>query len=162
MDRTDHIFLVESPYMDRTDLIFLVEVHIWTSLTTYFGMKSNPKPISQNQIPNLYPGDPIPKPYPQTQSQTYIPNPIPNLYPKKQSQTHIPKPNPKPISQTHIPNPYPKPNPKSNPKPPNLYPQTQSQTYIPNPIPILECFSGRLRFPVFRFSGKGRQHDRGS
>ena len=55
MDRTDHIFLLESPYMDRTDLIFLVEVYIWTTPTTYFGMKSNPKPISQNQIPNLYP-----------------------------------------------------------------------------------------------------------
>ena len=87
----DHIFLVESPYMDRTDLIFLVEVHIWTSLTTYFGMKSNPKPISQNQIPNLHPANPTPKPYP--------PNPIPNLHPK---------PNPEPISQKTIPNPYPK------------------------------------------------------
>ena len=129
MDHMDHIFLVESPYMDRTDLIFLVEVHIWTTSTTYFGVKSNPKPISQNQIPNLYPGNPIPKPHPPNQSQTYIPNPIPNLYPKKQSRTHIPKPNPKPISQT------------------------QSETYVPDPTlnlyptnPILERFSGRLRY----------------
>ena len=27
-----------------------------------------------------------------------------------------------------------------------------SQTYIPNPIPILECFSGILLFPVSRLS----------
>ena len=90
MDCTDHIFLLESPYMDRTDLIFLVEVYIWTTPTTYFGMKSNPKPISQNQIPNLYSGDPIPKPYPK-------PNPKPTS--QTQSRTYIPKNNPKPISQ---------------------------------------------------------------
>ena len=53
MDRTDHIFLVQSPYMDPTDHIFLVEspymdresvhswkrAHIWTlsqSISGYF------------------------------------------------------------------------------------------------------------------------------
>ena len=108
MDRTDHIFLLESPYMDRTDLIFLVEVYIWTTPTTYFGMKSNPKPISQNSIPNVYPR-----------------NPIPN---KPISQ----KPNLNPISQNAIPNPYPRiPIPDlyaGNPNPYSLL------IYIPTPL----------------------------
>ena len=128
--KKDHIWI-------RQTIYFWWKVHMWTIQTlhfwwksiygphrnTYFGMKPNLKPISQNQIPNLYPGDPIPKPDPRTQTQTYIPNPIPNLYPKKQSQTHIPKLDPKPISQTqtHIPNPIPN-------LIPNLYPK-------PNPNP---------------------------
>ena len=111
MDNPDHIFLVESPYMDQAHFIFLVEVHIWTTLTTYFGMKPNLKPISQKQIPS---------PMPQTQSQT---GPIPNLHPKPNCEpiSQKPNPRPKPISQAHIPNPIPN-------LIPNLYPK-------PNPNP---------------------------
>ena len=104
-------------YVDRTDLIFLVEVHIWITSTTYFGIKSNSKPISHVQIPNLYSGKPIPKPYP--------PNPIPNLHRKNNPEPISQKPIPNPYPATHIPNPYPKPNPKPNPK---TISQTQSQS----------------------------------
>ena len=138
--------------------IFWCEVQPQTHI-----LKPNPKPIPQKPNPKPISRRPNPK--------TLSPNPIPNLHPKPNpepiSQKTIPNPYPKPISQTHIPTQSQTqsqtyiPNPIPNPIP-NLYPKTQSQTYIPNPIPILECFSGRLRFPVFRFSGKGRQHDRGS
>ena len=118
----------------------------------------NPKPISHMighwSKPNLHPKTSfravIPGWHQPGNQISGLRDPIPILYPKTQSQIYIPKPNPKPISQIPI---------------PNLYPKTQSQTYIPNPIPILECFSGRLRFPVLRFPvfwfwGKVKQHDR--